>query len=366
MIDRRDMLRRTGLAAAGVLAGTGLVAKPALVHDGFYVPAETARHRRCFMQWPVSRVVYPDRMFLSEVQKTIARLANSIVDFEPVVMLMDTRYQARAKKMLSARVEIWTVPTEDLWSRDSGPLFVVDGKGGLAIRSLNFNGWGDRQTHENDAKIAGRIADILGLELLATDLVGEPGGVDTDGSGTLIANESSWVNRNRNRGGKAEIEARLLAAYGAQKLIWAPGLVGLDITDDHIDALARFTAPGQVVIQMPGGIYPGDPWSKSAFQTLEILQNATDAQGRKLKVERIGDPVDIRIKAADFVFAYVNYAICNGAVFAAEFGDAPGDEAARATLSALYPEREVITLNVDAIGESGGGIHCATQSQPLV
>jgi len=366
MIDRRDMLKRTGFAAAGVLSGSRLVAKPAPARDGFYVPAETEPHERCFMQWPVSRAVYPDWMFLLEVQKTIARLANSIVDFEPVVMLMDARYQARAKKMLSAQVKIWTVPTEDLWSRDSGPLFVVDGKGGLAIRSLNFNGWGDKQTHENDAKIAGRVAEILGLELLATDLVGEPGGVDTDGAGTLIAHESSWVNRNRNSVSKAEIEARLLAAYGAQKLIWAPGLVGLDITDDHIDALARFTVPGQVVIQMPDRIYAGDPWSKSTYKTLDVLQNATDAQGRKLGVEQIADPLDIRMKADDFVFAYVNYAVCNGAVFAAEFGDVPADEAARAKLSKLYPDREIVTLNVDAIGESGGGVHCATQSQPLV
>jgi agmatine deiminase len=318
------------------------------------------------MQWPVSREVYPDRMFLSQVQKTIARLANSIVDFEPVVMLMDARYQARAQKMLSAQVEIWDVPTEDLWSRDSGPLFVIDGKGGMAIRSLGFNGWGNKQTHENDAKIAGRVAGILGLDLLQSNLVGEPGGVETDGAGTLIAHESSWVNPNRNGVGKPEIEARLLAAYGAQKMIWAPGLAGLDITDDHIDALARFAGPGQVVIQLPDRIYAGDPWSQSAYKTLDVLENATDARGRKLKVMRIADPFDIRIKADDFVFAYVNYALCNGAVFAAQFGDTPADEAARAQLAALYPNREIITLNVDEIGESGGGIHCATQSQPLV
>jgi len=366
MIDRRDLLKRSGLAAAGVLAGTGPEAKPALAQDGFYVPAEAGPHERCFMQWPVSRAVYPDGMFLSAVQKAIARLANSIVDFEPVVMLMDRRHQPRAKKMLSAKIEIWDVPTEDLWSRDSGPLFVVDGNGGLAIRSLNFNGWGNKQIHENDAQIAGRVADILGLPLLKTALVGEPGGVDTDGAGTLIAHESSWINSNRNNVGKAEVEARLLAAYGAQKLIWAPGLIGLDITDDHIDALARFSAPGQVVIQMPDRIYAGDPWSKSAFETLAVLQNATDAQGRKLSVRQISDPSDIRMKADDFVFAYVNYAVCNGAVIAAEFGDAPADEAARQKLADLYPDREVVTLNVDAIGESGGGVHCATQSQPLV
>jgi len=71
MIDRRDMLKRGGLAAAGVLAGTRLAASPVLAHDGFYVPAETEPHERCFMQWPVSRAVYPDWMFLSAVQKAV-------------------------------------------------------------------------------------------------------------------------------------------------------------------------------------------------------------------------------------------------------------------------------------------------------
>jgi agmatine/peptidylarginine deiminase len=32
----------------------------------------------------------------------------------------------------------------------------------------------------------------------------------------------------------------------------------------------------------------------------------------------------------------------------------------------LYPEREIVSINVDAVGESGGGIHCSTQQQPLI
>jgi len=34
-------------------------------------------------------------------------------------------------------------------------------------------------------------------------------------------------------------------------------------------------------------------------------------------------------------------------------------------LAALYPDREIVSLNVDPIGETGGGIHCATQQQPV-
>ena len=41
------------------------------------------------------------------------------------------------------------------------------------------------------------------------------------------------------------------------------------------------------------------------------------------------------------------------------------EQSGRATLARLYPGREVVTLDVDAIGEVGGGIHCATQQQPV-
>jgi agmatine deiminase len=51
-------------------------------------------------------------------------------------------------------------------------------------------------------------------------------------------------------------------------------------------------------------------------------------------------------------------------VIAPQFGDRRADAEAREILAALYPGREVVQLNIDALGASGGGIHCATQQQP--
>ena len=318
------------------------------------------------MQWPVSRVVYPGRGFLSLLQKDVARIANTVVAFEPVVMLMDKKHATSARKLLSDKVEIWDIPTEDLWCRDSGPVFVVDGKGGLAVNTLNFNGWGGRQVHRQDGKIAKRLADRLGLKVFETGLVGEAGGVESDGAGTLIAHESSWVNKNRNAFGKEAVTKRLLKAFGAQKMVWAPGLKDHDITDYHIDSLARFVAPGRVVIQMPERVIPGDPWSRTAFETLKTLKNTTDAQVNVLAIDVIPEPLDIRVKSIDFVSSYANFYVLNGAVIGAEFGDPRADDFARHTLERLYPDRQVILLNIDRIGEVGGGIHCATHEQPLV
>lgn len=224
--------------------------------------------------------------------------------------------------------------------------------------------WGRKQPHRRDARIAAAVAQRLGLPLLETALVGEQGGIEHDGAGTLLAHASCWVNPNRNKGDETAIGGLLKAALGGEKMIWAPGIKGADITDYHIDALARFVAPGRVLIQLPEQADPSDPWSVSAFETYEILKRSTDAKGRKLDIIVLPEPVNIRSNQDDFVASYVNYYVCNDAVIAAQFGDRAADERANSVLASLYPGRKIVSLNVDAIGAAGGGIHCATQQQP--
>ena len=318
------------------------------------------------MQWPVNRTVHEDADFLFDLQAAIAEIASTIAEFEPVVLMAAAEHHKAIRKLVSGRVDLWDIPTDDLWCRDSGPSFVVDGKGGLAVTQFNFNGWGNKQVHGNDGQIAARVAQRLELPVFDAGLVGEAGGVETDGHGTLLAHESTFINPNRNTGSKAEVEAMLLDTMGADKMIWAPGIKGADITDYHIDALARFVKPGQVLIQMGDEIDPQDPWSVAAFETHGILAEAADAEGRALDLVILPEPYDIRVDSADFVSSYVNYHICNGAVIAAEFGDKAADAEAAETLADLYPGREIVMLNIDAVGEVGGGIHCATHEQPKV
>ncbi len=331
---------------------------------GFWLPEESEPHMRTFMQWPVSRIVHPDPVFLDMLQQAIADIANTVVEFEPVVMLVDAKFSTSTRGKLSSKVELWDIPTDDLWCRDSGPLFVRNETGALAVCQLNFNGWGNKQIHKNDGKIAKRVAKRLSLPIIDSGVVGEAGGIECDGDGTLIAHESSWVINNRNALSKKVIEHRLLRALGADKFIWALGVKDQDITDYHIDSLARFVEPGVVLIQMPDKPRPDDPWTKAAIETHDILLTATDSKGRRLKLVVIPEPTHLRNRSDDFVASYVNYYVCNGAVIAAEFGDKKADEEALEKLRRLYPNREVVTLNVDPIGETGGGIHCATQQQP--
>ncbi len=311
------------------------------------------------MQWPVSRTVYKDPYFLDMTQQTIADVANTIAEFEPVVVMAAAADRPTARRKLSARVELWDIPTEDLWCRDAGPLFVTDGAGNLAISQLQFNGWGRKQVHQRDAQIAARVAERLGLKLIPTGLQGEAGGVEQDGHGLLIAHESSWVNDNRNPGlSRNEVGKRLMAAYGADRIIWSEGVWDEDITDYHIDALARFTGPGRVLVNLPDEPDMRDSFHVAALDTHDLLVEAG------LQVEVIPEPYKRRVKSRDFVASYANYYVCNGGVIAAQFGDRETDEIAAEALARHYPGREVVMLNVDPLGESGGGIHCATQQMP--
>ena len=327
--------------------------------SGFYVPSEEGRHQRTFMQWPVNRRVHPDRVFLEMAQGTIANIANSIAEFEPVTMLAAAPDHAAARAKLSAKIDLWDIPTEDLWCRDAGPIFVVNDAGKLAISHIQFNGWGGKQVNKRDGQIARQVAERLGLDMVPTGLHGEAGGVEQDGHGLLMAHESSWVNDNRNPGmSRDEIEVRLLDAYGADRMIWSQGVWGEDITDYHIDSLVRFSGPARVLINLPDVLDMNDPFHAAALDTHDQLV----AEG--LSVDVIPEPQFRRKKGLDFVASYANYYVCNGAVIAAEFGDNETDQLAKDALARHYPGREIITLDVDPLGEMGGGIHCATQQMP--
>ncbi|MES0860930.1 agmatine deiminase family protein [Ruegeria sp. SCPT10] len=326
---------------------------------GYFVPAEEEPHQLTFMQWPVNRAVYRDTEWLKMVQQTIADIANAISAFEPVVMLAAREHHGQARRSLSDNVQLWDVPTDDLWCRDSGPIFVTNTSGDLAISHIQFNGWGGKQVHKNDAQIARRIAERLDIPIIPTGLNGEAGGVEQDGHGLLMAHESSWVNENRNPGlSRAEVEALLLKGYGAERMIWSEGVLGEDITDYHIDSLARFTGPGRVLINLPDDPDPNDPFHTAALDTHDRLI----AEG--LRVEVIPEPYERRVRDPEFVASYANYYVCNGAVIMAQFGDAETDDIARNALKRHYAGREIVTLDVDPLGELGGGIHCATQQMP--
>ncbi len=332
--------------------------------SGWRVPADDVPHTRTWMSWPSQKSVWGRH--LAGVQQDIALIARTVAAYEPVIMCApDETVAETARAACGPGVTVIdSIPTDDLWMRDICAIFRRDGRGNLDAVGLNFNGWGRKQTHRDDAEVARAVAGFSGLDFSEADFVGEGGAVETDGDGTVMATESSLVNKNRNRGmSRDEIEKAVLAAYGAEKMIWVPGVRGRDITDNHIDVTSRFIRPGVVMVQVPPSDR-NDVWAKDAREQFAVLSAATDARGRRLRVIRVDGPDTVRSRSSSFVDSYLNFHLVNGAVITAQFGDTRADAAARRALDEAFPGREVIQLDVDRLMGGGGGIHCSTMHQP--
>lgn len=329
------------------------------------MPDEGEPHKRTWMAFGASEDIWGKKL-LPEVRRNLASIATAIAKFEPVSMLVRPSEMSIAKDLIgTANVELVASALDDLWMRDTGPVFVTSADHKLAGVNFNFNGWGDKQTHSQDAKVAQFVTDTAGAQAIHTKLVLEGGGIEVDGQGTAIITESCVLNANRNPNvSKEESEKELKSLLGLQKIIWLPGVKDKDITDGHTDFYARLAKPGVVVAG-----YDPDPKSFDHAVTkthLEILRAAKDAQNKSLEVVVIEGPSSVRpaFESKDFAAGYINFYVCNGAVIAPQFGDATADQSARDKLRSLFPSREIVQINIDGIAAGGGGIHCTTQQEP--
>jgi agmatine deiminase len=371
MSTRREFIKQVSVAAGVSAAFMGLGLSPgkllAASAQDWFMPDEGDQHERAFIAFGAQDAIWED--FTADVQAALGRIARAIARYEPVTVFCRKGERSLAEQYCgTSNVTYVTAALDDIWMRDIGANFVIDDKGGLGAVDFNFNGWGDKQQHSKDAKIAATVAHDAQATYLRSGLVGEGGGIEVDGHGTGIMTESSWINSNRNPGwSKADVEAELKARLGLRKIIWLPGIKGKDITDAHVDFYARFIKPGVVIANLDS-----DPQSYDHPVTLahlEILKKATDADGRPLQIHTISPPLAPRKSKfsqnnPDFAAGYINYFVINGAIIAPEFGDKAADQKAYELLSKLYPERKVELLNIDAIAAGGGGIHCVTSHQP--
>lgn len=323
------------------------------------MPAESARHTRTFMSWPPVGAIWEGEDGLA-IQNDIAGIARSVADFEPVVLLAAPEEMQAAQRACGSGVEVIPIATDDLWVRDTGPTFVI-GSSALAGIDFHFNGWGGKQEHPHDAQIARSLLSRIGLTRIDAPITAEGGSLEVDGAGTLMATESSLVNPNRNPGiSRDAIEAALKDLTGASKVIWFMGVQGQDITDYHVDSLARFVEPGRVLLSQPP--MTGDVWARA------VLQESTDARGAEFEIIDLpeSDPNNLGDRGEAFLGTYANYYLVNGGVLVPRFGDRRADANAGSIIGELHPGREVVQIEIDTVAEGGGGIHCATQQQPAL
>ncbi|WP_404950618.1 agmatine deiminase family protein [Streptomyces sp. ARC12] len=326
--------------------------------------AEWDSHARTFMSWPALESVWAED--LPYVREDIARIARAIAEYEYVVMLARPDQQKAAQRACGSQVEVIPLAVDDMWARDTVPVFVEEGGEVIGV-DFNFNGWGDKQEHTNDARVGRTLLTKYGIPRVEAPLVAEGGSFETDGEGTLLITESSIVNENRNPGlSRDDIEADLIETLGVDKVVWLKGVRGQDITDAHVDSLVRFTAPGVVLLDQAFPGTPPDSWSRAADQARAVLSKETDARGRRFEVIDLPQPDLDRItgEGDDFVSTYANFYVANDSVFMPRFGDRKADDRARGILQEQFPDRDIVPVVIDTVASGGGGIHCATHDQP--
>lgn len=295
---------------------------------------------------------------LAQAQKQIAAFANAVADSGQEVRLLvrDDANAEQARKLVGEAVQLEQRVYGDIWLRDTGPLVVHD-DGELAGRRFAFNGWGGKYEMPGDEAIGCELARDAKLQTKTSPMVLEGGALDGDGTGLAITTEQCLLNPNRNPAmSRADIEAELARMLGFDRVLWlADGLVN-DHTDGHVDNLARFVAPGRLVVPEPSNgddpnahIYADAKRRAEAFG-VEVVP--VPSPGRIVR--------DGRIEPA----SYVNFAITTRLVVVPTFGS-PHDEAGVAAIVALFPDRETIGLPADAVLAGGGGFHCASQQMPV-
>lgn len=323
-------------------------------------PGEFEKHAQTWMAWPHRADLYGD--LLDDVQKGYVAVAKAISEFEPVTMVAHPAQATKARSMLGNHASVTEIAIDDCWARDSGPTFVQNADGSGAGVSWQFNAWGGKHApFDKDDELAERILENQGMKMRRSWLHCEGGSLCCDGEGTLIVTETSILNPNRNPGiSKAFAEAELKEMLGLDKVIWLPG-DPLDMeTDGHIDGMCTYVRPGVVLFECNNN--PDDVHGRILRQNLAVLEKETDAKGRKLEIIMLPEAADATITSDVFCRSYINFYLPNGGLILPVYGIASDQEAIR-IVSAAYPDRKVVTIDVNAIAPGGGSIHCITQEQ---
>ncbi|HZU63030.1 MAG TPA: agmatine deiminase family protein [Novosphingobium sp.] len=296
--------------------------------------------------------------FLAKAQEQIAAFASAVADSGQKVRLLvrDEANATRARALCSSAVAIEQRAYGDIWLRDTGPLVLTDGQGNRRAQRFGFNGWGGKYLMEGDQTIGAEIAADAGLAVASADWILEGGAIDVDGAGLVAVTEQVLLNPNRNPHlSRGEIEARLLADLGQQRVLWlGDGLIN-DHTDGHVDNLARFVAPNTLAVPVPTGA--DDP---NAAIYADTKARAEAAGVRVCPVPSPGlVERDGRVEPA----SYMNFAITSHLVVVPVYGTAQ-DAAGVAAIAALFPDRQTVGIMADAVLAGGGSFHCSSQQMP--
>ena len=353
--------------------------------DGCRMPAEFASHLGCIMIWPERTDSWRNGGYAARAAFT--KIATAIAASEQVTMLVSNQQYETARAMLPPEVRLVECTTDDAWARDVAPTFVLRPDGTRCGIDWGFNAWGGLVDGlyfpwDNDNHVARKVCDLFDCDCYdLRHFILEGGSIHSDGEGTILTTEACLLSAGRNPElSKEEITQMLCDCLGAEKVIWLPCGIYQDETNEHVDNICAFTEPGKVVLAWTDNL--NDPQYAMSNACLQVLEQETDAKGRKIQVQKLPIPSEpicmteeecsgldlwdgepTRTPGERLAASYVNFDISNGAVIVPQFND-PMDAVAVSILQDCFPTRTVVPIAAREILIGGGNIHCITQQIP--
>jgi len=349
------------------------------------MPAEWEPMAATWMVWPHNRTDWPGNFEpIPHVYAEIVRHLSRVGRVELVVN--DEAHAKRAQAVLEfagvlpkaakkIRFHEWKMNRG--WTRDSGPIFVKNKQGEVAVVNWRFNGWAKYRNWKLDDQLPELVARRLNVRRFdaefeaspsgakARAMVLEGGSIDVNGQGLLLTTEECLLSpvQARNPGrSQAEIEEMLARYLGVEKILWlGRGIVG-DDTHGHVDDLARFVDARTIVaLHEPNR---SDKNFEMLDENLKRLAEMTDINGARLEIVRLPLPSPVIYNKQRVPASYANFYIFNGLVLVPVFND-KNDRIALNTLAEAMPKHEIVPIYCGDLIWGLGAIHCMTQQQPV-
>jgi agmatine deiminase len=347
----------------------------------FRMPAEWERHEATWLAWPHNPEDWPGKF--QTIPWIYAEIVRLLSTREMVHLLVDDlKAEARALGILERaganldNVTFHCWPTDRVWTRDSGPIFVRNPEGQVAITNWRFNAWAKYDDWKLDDLVPAHVTELLGLpawhpmiELpdgFKQRLVLEGGSIDTNGQGTLLTTEECLLSevQQRNPGvSREQLEQAFSDYLGMDRVIWLNRGVAGDDTHGHVDDISRFVGAETIVTAVEPDT--SDANHEPLAENLERLKAARTANGKQYSLVELPLPRPVVFRGQRLPASYANFYIANGLVLVPTFHD-KNDRVALNILSEVFPDRDVIGIHCVDLVWGLGTLHCMTQQQPAV
>lgn len=344
------------------------------------MPAEWDRHEATWLAWPHNPEDWPGKF--QPIPWLYAEIVRLLAERERVhLIVQDEKEERRARGILKRaganleKVSFHRWPTDRVWTRDSGPIFVRNREGQIAITDWRFNAWAKYDDWHLDDQVPKRVTEALGLPVWepaiqlqdgARRLVLEGGSIDTNGQGILLTTEECLLSdvQQRNPGvSREQVEQAFRDYLGMEQVVWLGRGVAGDDTHGHVDDISRFVGTETIVTAVEPDA--SDANHEPLKENLERLKAARTREGEQFTIVELPLPRPVVFRGQRLPASYANFYVANGLVLMPTFHD-PKDRMALQILSEVFPDREVIGIHSVDLIWGLGALHCMTQQQPAV